>query len=215
MNSKKNIFVPALFFVLFIIASAPIYAQTENVMDRAAFGVKVGINSSNVYDSEGNDFDSKAKLGFATGIFISVPLGQVFGFQPEVMYSQKGYKGSGTILIADYTYTRKLNYIDIPLQLQIKPLPALTILAGPQYSFLVSKGTEVKSGDLGIGNQTDIDDDVRKNTLGIVGGLDFHMSNLVLSGRVAWDLQKNNGDGTSSSPRYKNVVMQLTLGLMF
>jgi len=38
---------------------------------------------------------------------------------------------------------------------------------------------------------------------------------LVLSGRVAWDLYDNNGDGTSTTPRYKNVVGQITLGYRF
>jgi hypothetical protein len=37
----------------------------------------------------------------------------------------------------------------------------------------------------------------------------------VLSARSGWDVQRNNGDGTSSIPRYKNVWFQATIGYRF
>ncbi len=189
-------------------------AQDEDLRDQVGIGFKAGINSSNLYDTKSEGFEHDAKLGLALGGYLSIPLGKVIGFQPEVMYSQKGYKGSGNILTADYSYTRKTDYLDIPLQLQIKPAPFLTILAGPQYSFLLSKGFDFDSGSISVDQQNDIEDnDIRKNTLGAVVGLDFNFSRLVLSGRFSWDLQHNDGDGSSVSPRYKNVVAQATLGI--
>lgn len=213
MITKKRLLIQVFAFSLFVVFGAGNALSQDGLMERMAFGIKAGVNSSNVYDSEGEDFEADAKWGFAAGAFLSIPFNAVLGFQPELMYSQKGYKSSGTILIADYTYTRKLNYIDVPLQLQIKPVPALTLLVGPQFSFLINEGYELESGDFDIGD-LDEADDARKNMLGIVGGLDLHFSNVVLSGRVAWDLQRNKGDGTAESPRYKNVVIQLTLGIM-
>ncbi len=207
-----NIIALTLFFSS--VFGLQVSAQDEDLRDKVGIGFKAGINSSNLYDTKSESFDHKAKIGLAFGGYLSVPLGKVIGFQPELMYSQKGYKGNGSILGANYDYTRKTDYLDVPLQLQVKPAPFLTILAGPQYSFLLSKGISFNSGSVTVDQQNDIENnDIRKNTLGAVVGLDFNFSRLVLSGRLSWDLQHNDGDGTSTSPRYKNVVAQATLGV--
>ena len=54
-------------------------------------GIKGGVNLSNVYDSEGEDFVADSKVGFVLGGFGSIPLGRYFGLQPEVLFSQKKY----------------------------------------------------------------------------------------------------------------------------
>lgn len=211
---KVKYMILSVLFVAAFSSRQVTVAQDGDLRDQLGIGFKVGLNSSNLYDTKSENFENDAKLGLALGGYLSIPFGELLGFQPEVMYSQKGYKGSGNILVADYEYTRKTDYIDVPLQLQIKPAPFLTILAGPQYSFLVSKGIDFDAGSISVDQQNDIENnDIRKNTLGAIVGLDFNISRVVLSGRFSWDLQHNDGDGTSTSPRYKNVVAQLTLGV--
>jgi hypothetical protein len=91
-----------------------------------------------------------------------------------------------------------------------------SILIGPQISFLTNTKDEYHDGAINIEQQQDIsNDNIKKNILGVSGGIDVYVSQLVISVRVAWDLQKNNGDGTSDKPRYRNVVGQLTLGIVF
>lgn len=189
----------------------------EDFNDRLVIGLKGGVNSSNVYDEQGEDFEGDAKLGFAAGGFIGIPLGRFLGIQPEILYSQKGYKTSGTVLLQSYTMTRTTNHLDIPIQLQVKPVPFLTILAGPQFSYLLSSKNEVNiNGNAGVVSENDFDNDnPRKNMLGFVGGVDINISRLVIGGRLGWDFQDNKGDGTSTDPRYKNNWVQLTAGLRF
>jgi hypothetical protein len=55
-------------------------------------------------------------------------------------------------------------------------------------------------------------DNIRKNLLGFVGGLDLNYEHYVLSGRAGWDFQNNVGDGTSTTPNYKNRWLQFTVG---
>ena len=55
-------------------------------------------------------------------------------------------------------------------------------------------------------------DNIRKNVLGFVAGADFNFSHIVVSGRAGWDFQTNHGDGSSSTPRYKNRWLQFTIG---
>jgi hypothetical protein len=58
-------------------------------------------------------------------------------------------------------------------------------------------------------------DNIRKNILCFVGGLDFNFNHLVLGARAGWDLRNNNGSDTSTTPRYKNAWLQATVGVRF
>ena len=89
-------------------------------------------------------------------------------------------------------------------------------MAGPQLSFLTKK-TDVftVSGASIFQEYTFNDDNLRKNTLGIAGGIDFNFNHVVIGTRVAYDMQNNNADGSISLPKYKNTVLQATFGLRF
>lgn len=194
-----------------------INSQTMDRRDDFVFGLKAGTNYSNVWDESGDDFVANGKFGFAGGAFLGIPLGTYIGIQPEVLVSQKGYKGSGSLpILGSYEYTRTTTHLDVPIQLQIKPSEFLTIVVGPQYSYLMRQESEFSSGESVFGSEEEFDNDnIRKNTLGAVGGIDINISNFIISGRAAWDLLSNDGDGTSSDPNYKNYWYQLTVGYMF
>ncbi|MDP2176659.1 MAG: porin family protein [Bacteroidota bacterium] len=199
--------------LLCVLTSTTTNAQSSDTRENFSFGFKGGINRSNVWDEQGQDFRADAKTGLAAGLFIGIPIGATLGFQPELMLSQKGFRGSGTLLGTGYSLTRTSNFIDIPLQLQIKPVEALTILVGPQYSYLISQKDVYTFGANSTQQLQEFNNDnVRKNILGFVIGADINIKHLVVSGRLAWDIMKNNGDGTTTTPRYKNQLVQLTLG---
>lgn len=191
------------------------YAQDDD-REKIQIGAKIGTNYANVYDSEGEEFDADPKFGFAAGVFLAIPIGTYIGIQPEVLFSQKGFQATGSIFGEEYRFTRTTNYIDIPIYLALKPSPFLTIVAGPQFSYLMSRKDEFKSSFL----NTEIEDEfenenIRKNTLGVSFGLDININHFVIGARAAWDLQDNKGDGTSSTPRYKNTWLQATVGFKF
>lgn len=208
---------------ILLLASVALMANIGNAQnlnadtrDKIQVGLKVGANLSNIYDSEDEDFTADPKLGLAGGVFASIPIGTFIGVQPEILFSQKGYKGSGSILGSEYSYSRTSNFIDVPLLVAIKPISALTILAGPQFSFLMKETYKFDNEFINISDEQDFENDnIRKNTLCVVGGADINLSQLVISGRVGWDLQNNKGDGTSTTPRYKNLWYQATVGYRF
>ncbi|MDY0201472.1 MAG: porin family protein [Bacteroidales bacterium] len=202
----------SLLIIAILFTTCLTFAQDNR--NALAFGPKVGLNLANVYDSEGEQFDAGPKFGFVAGAFLSIPIGTYLGIQPEILYSQKGFKASGSVLGSEYTFTRTLNYLDIPLLITVKPTPMLTIVAGPQYSYLLSR-KEVFTNSLITTQQQDEfeNDNIRKNTLCFIGGFDVNVSRLVVGARVGWDLFQNVGDGTSVTPRYKNVWYQVTLGV--
>lgn len=193
-------------------------AQSSSTDDREKifFGIKIGTNYSNVYDSEGEDFVADAKFGLAGGAFVSIPLGKFIGIQPEVMFSQKGFKSSGTFLGTSYKTTRTTDYLDVPILFAIKPLPIVTVLFGPQYSYLMKQKDEFTGGSLSSTQEEEFtNDNIRKNTFSFIIGGDINYENFVVGVRGNWDLKNNNGDGTSTTPRYKNVWYQATVGYRF
>src|SRR5687768_3461945 len=101
--------------ILLTIATMASMIYAAKAQDGVAVGFKIGTNYSNVYDSKGENFEADAKFGFATGVFVSIPLGKYLGVQPEVLFSQRGFKATGTMLGSSYDLTRTKNYIDVPL----------------------------------------------------------------------------------------------------
>lgn len=203
---------------LLALSTAPraLAASPTDLRSSLLFGFKGGINYSNVYDSEGEDFRADSKVGFAGGIFVAIPIGTYFGFQPEILFSQKGYQSTGTILGSSYSMTRTTNWIDVPLLFSFKPMAFINFVAGPQYSYLLSRKDVFTDGNSSTEQEEEFENEnLRRNILCFTGGIDLTISNLVVGGRAGWDFQTNNGDGTSSTPRYKNMWYQLTIGYRF
>jgi hypothetical protein len=209
-----------LTLLIALLASSSIFAQDDNNTRtdfrlKLLFGGKVGFNYANVYDTKGEEFQADAKFGLATGVFLSIPLGKYLGIQPEIMFSQKGFKATGRYIGSTYELKRTSNFIDLPVFFSLKPSEFITINAGPQYSYLIKQTDNFTNGTTSIdqekGFQVD-EDNYRKNILGAAVGVDINMKHLVLSARAAYDLQTNNANGSSSTPRYKNALYQFTIG---
>ncbi len=205
-----------LIATLFVVGNTNAQTSSNDLRERLLFGAKIGANLSNVYDSQGEAFVASPKLGLASGVFLSIPIGKYIGIQPEIMFSQKGFKATGIILGNTYVFTRTTSYIDVPVLFAFKPAKFFTILAGPQYSYLLQQNDVFAIAATTIEQEKQFqNDNVRKNTLCVTGGIDVNHKHFVLSARAGWDLQNNNGNGTSVTPRYKNVWYQATIGYRF
>ena len=151
-------------------------AQNLNVDNRenVTFAVKAGLNYSNMFSSRTEDFRADGKLGFVGGAALTIPIGAYFGFQPEVLLSQKGFRGNGVFLGTGYSFTRTTTYLDIPLQFALKPTRFITILAGPQYSYLLKQRDDFNSSFINSSEEQEFNNQsIRNNIFGFVAGLDF------------------------------------------
>lgn len=212
---KKTITIAALFIstISFCVGQD---GSSLDTRDQFHIGAKVGVNLANVYDTKGEDFKADSKTGLAFGAYLSIPIGTYLGVQPEVLYSRKGFKGKGKILGTNYDLKRTTSYLDIPLFLALKPSEFITVLAGPQFSYLLSKKDVLSSGSATTAQEKEFkNENIRKNTLGVSLGIDININHFVIGARANWDLQTNNGDGTSTTPRYKNQWLQATVGFRF
>jgi hypothetical protein len=212
---KKIIFILTAVILLSNVSNAQEELRID-YRERFMFGLKAGANYSNVYDTQGEAFHTNPKFGLATGIFMAIPINKYVGLQPEILFSQKGFKANGRFLNGTYTLTRTTNYIDIPLLLALKAGSFITIVAGPQYSYLISQKNEFANATTTIEQEQEFDNDnIRKNMFCLTGGIDVTLQHIVIGARIGWDMQENRGDGTATTPRYKNSWFQATMGYRF
>ncbi len=190
--------------------------QTEDNREKLQFGLRAGASYANVYDEKGEDFVADGKVGAIGGIVLSIPIGRYLGFQPEAMFIQKGFSGDARYNGKPYSLTRTTNHLDFPLQLKFNPAKNFSLLGGPQYSFLLSKKDKIDVGNLTIEEEDFIKNDkIQENIFGLVFGAEFNFNAVTVTGKVGWDLQQNDDDGPTISPRYKNQWLLFTLGLNF
>jgi len=203
-------------FTIVALLSNHLFSQEDDDRTQFQFGIKAGINFANVYDEQGDDFTADGKIGFVGGVFMAIPIVSVIGFQPEVLFSQKGFKATGSLLGNNYGLTRTTDFIDIPLLLAVKPIEQLTILAGPQFSYLLKRKDVFENAVNSVEVIDEFDNDnIRKNIFGVAFGVNLNLDKIVLGARAAWDVSTNNGDGTSQTPQYKNAWLQATVGFRF
>lgn len=107
-------------------------------------------------------------------------------------------------------------YLCAIIDLHSKPSEFITLFVGPQYSFLLKQRdvfiTSITSSEQ---EQEFENDNIHRNIFGMVTGFDINLQHFVIGGRVGLDFVSNKGDGTSNTPRYKNVSTQLTFGYKF
>lgn len=182
------------------------------------FGIKGGVNFSNIIKTNDRNFDTEFKPGLNAGLFVDIPVVKGLAFSPELMFSQKGYKTTGTSLLGTANeYSVTTNFIEIPILAKISPSDKFSIYAGPQVSFLASTKEKFTSGDATYQNTIrNENENLKKSLVGGVIGLGVGLTDqLSLQGRYALDFQKNNENGSSETPIYKNQVIQTSLAYRF
>lgn len=97
------------------------------------FGIKAGVNVSNVDIQNGDDFASKA--GLHLGGLAHIHITRHFALQPELVYSMQGGKDGNEKL--------KLNYINVPVLAQYMTNEGFRLQTGPQLGFLTTAKSKI------------------------------------------------------------------------
>ena len=198
-----------------IILAIGLFAATA-ASAQIKLGVKAGLNVPDIIKGDGNnDFDTKVNPGFNAGVTLDIPLITGLAFTPELLYATKGYKA--TTAFGEFTQTT--HFIDIPILASINlGGSGLNLVVGPQVSFLTKTNNKFENG-FGTVQETTIENDSDRFKKSLLGGLigfryDIN-SQFDIHGRYALDFQKNNEDGSSQTPEFRNQVFSIGVGLKF
>lgn len=110
-------------------------------------GIKGG---ANMFQVGGSPFASGFQPGFDAGVFGEINLTPQWGFQPEILYSQTGFK-TGNGFSVNYpdgvnNYKGNLSYLSIPILITYTPVKLLSLQVGPQYSILLNNDKGLVQG---------------------------------------------------------------------
>lgn len=188
-----------------ILVMAGIFAMNAQAdSDLVQWGVKAGANFAN---ASGDDVDNPdSRTGFYAGILAEVPITERFSVQPELYYSQQGFKIKNDVFEA----TEKLDYIHIPVLAKVYLIKGLNLQVGPQIGFNINDELHIDS-DIGNVDITPDDSDVNDIDFDVVAGLEYKFDNgLFVNGRYMYGISKivKNNDA-------HNSVFQVGLGYMF
>lgn len=196
------------------------------------FGIKAGGNSA--YFSEQQFGMNSQKLGFHAGAFVNIPISKQFSFQPEVLYNQMGARdvaySTETTTGATTVKTKgeskvTMNYISVPLMVQMRPMDKFYIEAGPEFSYFINGKTKgeatiaTTTGGVTTTTSQSQSDDINKDNInrfnfGLGLGLGYDITNNIgISARYTNSLTKI--EKSRPAAENNNRVFQLGLNYKF
>jgi len=183
----------ALIIMMFTFSAT--YSQSFNV------GIKLGANMNKL---TGQSFKEDFSFGYHAGAFATVGLGSKWSISPEVLFSQTNLDTSNQFKSV-YQFNNithvKLNYLMIPLLLQYKVSPGLSIQAGPQFGILMDQNLSLMQNGKNAFKQGD---------LSLLAGLQLKITRFVVYGRYAVGL--NNINDIDNQQSWKSQTIQLGVG---
>lgn len=211
-----------LFTATLLIAGMTVSAQEQQTsMDngmKAKFGIKGGLNLTNLYSSEANT--DHMKLGFNAGVFAKLPVTKGFSIQPEVLYSLKGAKESYSNFVqGDGEYRFNLGYVEVPILAVVNLAPNFNIQLGGYAAYLVNANVKNVDDNGTIQGASDLStSDFKKFDYGLVGGVGFDVENFTIGARYNYGLAKIGKSGSLAGDLAgdaKNAGFSLYVGFGF
>lgn len=190
---KRNAFVLS---TLLLIAGLHSQAQGFHL------GVKAG---ANLFKIDGESFSQQFQFGYMAGVFSQIYVTNKWGIQPELNFNQTNYRTGNNFsaVVPDGVndVQGKLNWLTVPILVSYRPIPFLSLLAGPQYGILLNQDQHL------INN---VGDAFRKGDFSLVGGAQLNFGPVMAGARYVVGLSNIN-DVTNSST-WRNEGWQLYAG---
>lgn len=166
-------------------------------------GAKAGVNATKI---DGKSFKEEFDYNYLVGFFAEIGVGKKLSVNPELIYSQTSSTRDTSFnnvlpgFNKDQTKA-KLNYLSIPILLNLQLAGPLHIEAGPQFSVLTSSSkTLLQNGEQAF----------KKGDFSMVGGVQLKLSAFRISGRYVVGL--SNISDLPSQEKWKNQAIQVAVG---
>lgn len=209
-----------VFLSVLLIAGFTSFSHAQGVK----LGIRAGVNLTNYAGAGKEDLEDfyqtelMAKLSFHGGLLLNIPLNSkgFFSFQPELLYSQRGYQfgfeADGQIFGRGPTQIVRDHYLDLPILARLNT-HGLIFEAGPQLDYLVATKTIYETRSLReVDTQTD---GYNRFGVGYVMGIGYQFS----SGPSV-TIRHNGGISSimkdvPDERKTRHTVFQFSLGYVF
>jgi hypothetical protein len=176
---------------------------TANAQEKFGIGIKVGQNFSSV-NSVAVDRHAASYHG---GITAQIGLTEKISLVPELLLSQTKLSTNPSIIdvLGDNNLkpeTYHLNYLMVPLLVQVKPFSGLLLQVGPQYGILIDQKKDgIENAQLAF----------KQGEFSFVGGAKVNLGGFFVYGRYVVGLQNIND--LQDQAKWKTTQWQLGLGM--
>jgi hypothetical protein len=167
------------------------------------FGAKGGVNMNKI---AGRSFNDEFDYGFTLGGFAELNFTKKWGIQPELLWNQYKTKTSSSI---DDIYQQgligqdiTLNYISIPILLSYRPIPILSLQAGPQFGILVNQTQQFVYN---------VQDAFKKGDFSLLFGAQVNLA--AFKAGLRYYIGLNNINDIDNADQWKNQGIQAYIGL--
>jgi hypothetical protein len=198
---------------LVLILLAGISFATARAQGQFQFGVKGGLNVSNVTVSNGfNGYTYSSLANFNAGVFLKIPfLAPGLSLQPEIYYSGQGFRSNDG---STGEYSEHVNYLNIPVLAKYTWPGGFFLETGPQL------GLKLNAKDKENGVSTDISSAYNGADFSWVVGIGFKIPQTP----VGFDFRYNTGIINVANDSYygngygqyavRNDVFQIDLNIV-
>ena len=174
-----------------------------SAQEKLGIGIKVGQNLTSV-NSVAVDRHTASYHG---GVTFQIGLTDKISLVPEVLLSQTKLSTNPSIveLLGDNKLkpeTYHLNYLMVPVLVQVKPFPALLLQAGPQYGILIDKSRD---------GAQNVDLAFKQGEFSFVGGAKVNLGGFFVYGRYVVGLQDISE--LQDQAKWKTTQWQLGIGM--
>jgi len=169
-----------------------------------SFGPKVGANITGI---SGLQFKDGHQFGYHLGGFAEIMLSDKLGIQPEVLWSQTSLTTASSLPALYQTSLSelskvKLNYISIPLLLNIRPAKFITFQVGPQFGILQDKKNSLSNN---------VQTAFKSGDFSMLAGVQLKLLSFRVYGRYGIGL--TNINDLAKEDQWKSRTLQIGIGL--
>ncbi len=200
-------------------------AYVNEATAQVSFGANLGLNIANLtagsVSYQGVKMETEAGdavAGLNLSGFANFSFTRVIGLQAELGFSMQGEKGK----LEDVDVTHRLNYINIPVLLDIKPVNGLSIFVGPQIGFNASRAMKADGVTISGSKYDDLmkEANMKFNKVdfaAVVGVQYVIMDHFIVGTRASLGLQSIYASDLSglSISGGENQVFQISVGYKF
>jgi len=125
-----------------ILTAVAVFAFGFATAQKAQFGLKGGLNVTNLNNKEEGAPSTSSIVGINVGCFVDLKISNKFSIQPELLYSTQGSSFDLLVNVEGNEYdtknTFKLSYINLPVLFKYHADKKFSLEAGPQIGFLTT-----------------------------------------------------------------------------
>jgi len=136
---KKPCILLSASLMLLSILALPVHAQDNKPIQ---FGVRGGLNLSNLYTSDAKSSDMIT--GFSLGVFNKIPVTTFLAIQPEFSLTTKGASVTYNNLFVDGTAKFNLTYLEVPVLCVVQVTHLLNVQFGPYVAYMIDQWFVIK-----------------------------------------------------------------------